>query len=60
MWKQRAQNDWLKEGDRNAKFFHCRANQRNRYNLILGLEDEDGNWLERETNLGGRGIGKVF
>ena len=53
MWKQRARNDWLKEGDRNTKFFHCRANQRNRSNLILGLEDEAGNWLERVSELGG-------
>ena len=56
MWKQRAQNDWLKEGDKNPQFFHCRANQRNRRNLILGLEDEDGNWLEREADFGGGGV----
>ena len=52
MWKQRSRNDWLKEGDRNTKYFHCRENQRNPWNLILGLEDEDGNWVEDEASLG--------
>ena len=41
-WKQRSKNAWLKEGDSNTKYFHCRANQRNRRNHILGLEDENG------------------
>jgi len=40
MWKQRSCNAWLKEGDSNTKHVHCRANQRNHQNLILGLEDE--------------------
>ena len=43
---------WLKEGDRNTRYFHCRANQRNRHNLILGLEYETGNWVEDEGQMG--------
>uniref|UniRef100_A0A7N2L4X2 Uncharacterized protein n=1 Tax=Quercus lobata TaxID=97700 RepID=A0A7N2L4X2_QUELO len=39
MWKQRSHSDWLKEGDRNTRYFHYRANQRNKHNFILGLED---------------------
>ena len=42
MWKQRSRNVWLKEGDSNTRYFHCRANQRNDRNLILVLEDEFG------------------
>ena len=34
------------------RYFHCRANQRNRRNLILGLEDESGNWVENEGQMG--------
>ena len=46
------QNRWLKEGDRNTSYFHCRANQRNRRNLITGLEDDNGTWIKDETGLG--------
>ena len=53
MWKQRARNTWLKEGDRNTAYFHCRANQRNKRNLILGLEDDNGVWIEDKADLGG-------
>lgn len=49
MWKQSSRNRWLKEGDKNTKYFHCRANQRNRRNLITGLEDDNGNWVEDDN-----------
>ena len=52
MWKQRSHNDWLKEGDSNTRFFHCRATQRNRRNLIEGLENNAEVWVDDEPQIG--------
>ena len=52
MWKQRSHVEWLKEGDQNTRYFHCRANQRNKRSYILGFEDEFGDWIEEEGRIG--------
>ena len=52
MWKQRSRNRFLKEGDRNISYFHCKANQRNRRNLITGLKDDNGTWIEDDAGMG--------
>ena len=48
MWYQRAKNDWLKFGDQNTKYFHCRATDRNKRNLSPILK------MSREIGLKGR------
>ena len=42
MWFQRAKTDWLRYGNQNSKYFHCRATERNKKNFISGLEDDHG------------------
>lgn len=36
----------------NTTYFHYRATQRNQQNLILGLENDDGVWVEDEVEMG--------
>ena len=44
MWFQRSKVLWASQGDRNSKFFHCRATQRKRKNTIQRLRDATGQW----------------
>ena len=44
MWCQQSQVLWFKHGDNNTKFFHSRATQRHRKNLIGGINDCTNTW----------------
>lgn len=41
-WRQRVKVEWLRNGDRNTKFFHACANQRNHRNHITKIIDGTG------------------
>ena len=51
MWRQRSRVQWLREGDRNTKFFHVRANQRKRRNGMEGLFDHNGQWVTGQKDI---------
>ena len=43
-WRQRSRVSWMRDGDKNTKYFHAFCNQRRQTNLIHGLRDDAGVW----------------
>ena len=52
-WRQKSRAIWLREGDRNTKFFHAKKKQRRARNRITKLMDSLGNWVETEEGIEG-------
>jgi hypothetical protein len=48
LWRQKSRIRWLKEGERNTKFFHRTTIARRTHNKILKIKDQDG--IERESH----------
>ncbi|KAM1548604.1 hypothetical protein ACFX1Z_009769 [Malus domestica] len=47
-WRTKSRTQWLKEGDKNTKFFHAQTMKIRRSNQIRGLMDANGVWQENE------------
>lgn len=52
MWQQRSRILWLTAGDKNTRFFHLRASQRRRRNLISKLKRADGSVIDIPQEMG--------
>ena len=51
-WKQKSRELWIKEGDRNTKFFHLSTLVRRRRNLITEIREENGLRLMNRKDIG--------
>jgi hypothetical protein len=51
IWRQRSRAVWLKDGDRNTKFFFAKAAQRKKVNEIKKLKDQNVIWRHGEENV---------
>jgi hypothetical protein len=51
LWRQKSRIQWLKEGDRNTKFFHRSTIQRRHANRITQLITENGQTLHSHEDL---------
>lgn len=50
-WQQKSRNTWNTAGDLNTKFYHGLTKQRRTRNRIVGLYDDNGNWVVKDQGL---------
>jgi hypothetical protein len=45
LWRQKSRETWLKDGDKNSKFFHLSTVIRRKRNSIDAIKNGDGEWI---------------
>lgn len=51
LWKQKSRIRWLKEGERNTKFFHKTTVQRRMHNTISFIQKQEGQRVESHEEI---------
>nr|XP_045084679.1 uncharacterized protein LOC123494096 [Aegilops tauschii subsp. strangulata] len=51
MWRQRSRATYLREGDKNTKWFQQKATWRRKKNTIGRLKDDSGKWVEDDKGI---------
>ena len=50
LWQQKSQKLWLREGDRNTRFFHKSTIQNRQHNQISQLKSSNGQLIEKQSD----------
>ncbi|RVW88789.1 Transposon TX1 uncharacterized 149 kDa protein [Vitis vinifera] len=58
LWRQKSRETWLKEGDKNTRFFHKMANSNSRRNCLKKIK-VNGNWLSEDQEIQ-RGVVRAY
>jgi hypothetical protein len=51
IWFKKSRSQWIKDGDRNTRYYHVKTITRRRRNKILMLKNEQNDWVENEEDL---------
>ncbi|KAK8328755.1 hypothetical protein V6Z12_A11G273200 [Gossypium hirsutum] len=50
-WAQRSRSNWLREGDRNTRYFYAKATGRLKNNVIEKLKNAEGQWVTNSKDI---------
>lgn len=50
-WQQKSRNMWNTAGDLSTQFFHALTKQRKARNRVVGLHNENGQWITYENGV---------
>lgn len=56
-WREKSRETWLKEGDRNTKFFHMLVKVRRTHNKIFSIKNMEGDLLTDQESINKEAIG---
>eukprot|EP00253_Pinus_taeda_P024197 PITA_24197 len=51
LWRQKSRIKWLREGERNTKFFHQAMIKHRQRNMILSIKDKNGNRVVEQAEI---------